>query len=59
MLRLPVWVRKTDFPAIPRTALGSARWGNYSAAADGNNLWMAAEFVPGACKLAVYRRDHT
>lgn len=48
------------FSGYPPDGAGLARWGNYSAAvADGNNLWMAAEYVPGACRLASYRRDNT
>jgi hypothetical protein len=48
------------FSGYPPDGAGLARWGNYSAAvADGNNLWMAAEYVPGVCRLATYRRDNT
>jgi len=38
-------------------SLGSsvARWGDYSAAvADGDNIWMAAEYIPSACTDAKY-----
>ncbi len=37
-----------------------ARWGDYSAAvADGNDIWMAAEYVPSACTDATYAGDPT
>lgn len=41
-------------------SLGStvARWGDYSAAvADGNNIWMAAEYIPSTCDDATYAID--
>ena len=41
-------------------SLGSkvARWGDYSAAvADGDNVWMAAEYIPSACSDAQYALD--
>ena len=37
---------------------GVARWGDYSAAvADGNNIWMATEYIPSACTDAEYALD--
>jgi hypothetical protein len=37
-----------------------ARWGDYSAAvADGDNLWMASEYVSGSCDDARYALDPT
>jgi hypothetical protein len=33
---------------------GSARWGDYSAAtADGNNIWFAAEYIPGGPRTSL------
>jgi hypothetical protein len=38
----------------------AARWGDYSAAvADGDNLWMASEYVSGSCNDAQYALDTT
>lgn len=40
--------------------VGVARWGDYSAVvADGSELWMAAEYVSGACTVKQYRADNT
>jgi hypothetical protein len=37
-----------------------ARWGDYSAAvADGNTIWMAAEYVPSACDDTTWAGDPT
>jgi hypothetical protein len=41
-------------------SLGSdvARWGDYSTAvADGDNIWMASEYIPSACTDAQYALD--
>ncbi len=41
-------------------SLGSnvARWGDYSTAvADGDNIWMATEYIPSACTDAQYALD--
>jgi hypothetical protein len=39
---------------------GVARWGDYSAVvADGSELWMAAEYVSGACTVKQYLADNS
>ena len=38
--------------------LGIGRWGDYTAAvADGENIWMAAEYIPSSCTDAQYSLD--
>jgi hypothetical protein len=40
----------TAYPQIAAGANGVGRWGDYSAAvADGDRIWMAAEYIPKAC----------
>jgi hypothetical protein len=50
----------SGYPNDNSAASGIARWGDYSAAvADGNNIWMAAEFIPSACDNTTYAGDST
>ncbi|MGH7933478.1 MAG: hypothetical protein ACREQN_09955 [Candidatus Binataceae bacterium] len=51
-----------DVAAIQFTSLspGVGRWGDYSAAvADGDQVWIAAEYIPFACDAAQYAVDPT
>jgi hypothetical protein len=48
----------TGYPTVNNTASRIARWGDYSATvADGNNIWMASEYVPFACTDTEYASD--
>lgn len=39
---------------------GRSRWGDYGAAAtDGNNIWIASEYIPQTCNVAQYLADKT
>jgi len=50
----------SGYPNDNSAASGIARWGDYSAAvADGNKIWMAAEFIPSACDNTTYAGDST
>jgi hypothetical protein len=45
----------TGYPNDNPFSSSVARWGDYSAAvADGNNIWMATEYIPSACDNATY-----
>jgi hypothetical protein len=38
---------------------GRPRWGDYGAAADGNSIWIASEYVNQTCTYSDYRADPT
>jgi hypothetical protein len=48
----------TGYPTDNTLGSSVARWGDYSAAvADGENIWMATEYIPSACTDAQYGLD--